>query len=84
MRQMWGTLPSYAETRGASEEFAQHRPSVQLRRVQQDVSQPDEHSTPQTDPHRVPREGVHLRSLRVPHQPEVQSGVPSSTAREGL
>lgn len=82
MRQMRGSLPSHAEARGASEESAQHRPGVQLRRVQQDVSQPDEHSSPQTDSHGAA--GVHVRSLRVQHQPEVQSGVPSSPAREGL
>lgn len=82
MRQMRGSLPSHAEARGASEELAQHRPGVQLRRVQQDVSQPDEHRPAQTDPHGV--ESVHLRSLRLQHQSEVQSGVPSSAAREGL
>lgn len=79
---MRGTLPSHAEAGGAPEEPAQHRPGVQLRRVQQDVSQPDEHCPPQTDPHGV--ESVRLRSLRVQHQSEVQSGVPSSAAREGL
>lgn len=82
MRQVRGTLPSYTEARRALEEFAQYRPGIQLRRVQQDISQPYEHSSSQTDPHGI--ENVHLRSLRIQYQSEVQSGMPSSAARQGL
>lgn len=53
MRQVRSLLSTHAKTRGAPEESAQYRSGLQLRRVRQDVSQPDEHSSSQTDPHRA-------------------------------
>jgi len=82
VRDVRSVLPSHAEARGALEEPAQHRSSLQLQRVQQDIPQPNEHSPPQADTHGT--EDVQVRPLRLQHQPEVQLGMPLSTARERL
>lgn len=82
MRQMRGLFLPHEKTGRASEEPAQHRQGVQLRRVRQNVQEPDEHSPPQVDPHRL--EEVRLRLVRLQIEPEVESRESSSEAHQRL
>lgn len=82
MHQMRGVFLPHEKTGRASEEPAQHRQSLQLRRVRQNVPKSHEHSPSQINPHRL--EEVRLRPVRLQVEPEVESRESSSSAHQGL
>lgn len=63
MHQMRGLFLPHEKTGRASEEPAQHRQSLQLRRVRENLQKSHEHSSSQINPHRL--EEVRVRFVRL-------------------
>lgn len=82
MHQMRGLFLPHEKTGRASEEPAQHRQSLQLRRVRQNLQKSHEHSSSQVDPHRL--EEVRLRPVRLQIKPKVESRESSSATHQRL